>query len=61
MAVSGFQPKALTKGYDGDESTSREERIETDKSSVLPSLPENLKVTVSTILSKYSRRAPLDI
>lgn len=54
MAVSGFQPRPLTKGYNDDESTSREERIEVDKLSVLPSLPENLKVTVSTNLGKYS-------
>lgn len=53
-----FQEKAPAKGYDDDESTSREERIEADKLSVLPSLPENLKVTGSANLSKYVSRAP---
>lgn len=61
MTVSDFEQKSLTKGYDGNESTSREDRTETDKSSVLPSFPENFTVTGSTILSKYSRRAPLGI
>lgn len=58
MTVTGFQQKALTKGYHDDESTSREEKISTNKLSVLPSLPENLKVTGSTILCKYFHRAP---
>lgn len=40
MTVTGFQQKALTKGYHDDESTSREEKISTNKLSVLPSLPE---------------------
>lgn len=44
MAVLGFQQEApLTKGYDDGESTSRQERTESDKLSVLPSLPKNLK------------------
>lgn len=43
MAVLVFLQKLLTKGYDDDESTSWDERIEADKLSVLPSRPEKLK------------------
>lgn len=42
---------AVSKGSSESESTSREGKTEADELSILPSLPENLKVTGFTTLS----------
>lgn len=58
MAVAGFQQKAQTKGYYDNESTSREERIDTNKLSILPSLPEK---TEESQHAQFSLNSPAEL